>query len=48
MYCDGPCNWWEPAMLAYFGMIALMVIVPLLLIYGLYRLNRWIQEDRER
>lgn len=47
MYCDGPCDWWEPAALAYYGVLSLMVIVALLVIYGLYRLVRRLLRDHQ-
>ena len=46
MYCDGPCDWWEPTSLLFFGMLSLSVIVPLIVTYGIYRLVRRIRRDR--
>ena len=47
-YCDGPCDWWEPTMLMFYGMVALFVIIPVAVIYGLFRLNRWLREGDEQ
>lgn len=44
MYCDGTCDWNEPAVLI---PVSILLTVTLIVAYGIYRLVRWVQRNRQ-